>query len=195
MALTAPSVLANEYDRQRAMQRQVMTLLHRLRNPRKLVDIPIAAIFCKAMGEPDPATALEQVIRTVFAGDDESSIRLRHTILKPDFERAGTNAELARSAGVSRRHFQRLRAEAIGAVAQYARNLFEREQASRRFDRERAAFLTARDRGRTSDMYAISGNLLRLAKSDDERRVALDSRWDAAVRLGECVDIVLPAQV
>lgn len=188
MALAAPYVLANEYDRQRAMQRQVMRFLHRLRNPRKLTGMPIVGIFCKAMGERDPATALEQVIRTVFAGDDESSIRLRHTILKPDFERAGTNAELARSAGVSRRHFQRLRAEAIGAVAQYARTLLEREQPFQPFARERAAFSAARDRGRTLEMYVIAGNLMRLAKSDEQHRIALESRWDAAVRLGKRVE-------
>jgi hypothetical protein len=185
MALAAPHVLANEYDRQRAMQRQVMKLLRWVRNPRKLAGMPIMTVFCKATGEHDPAAALEEVIRRVFAGDDESSIRLRHTILKPDFERAGTNVELARSAGVSRRHFQRLRAEAIGVVAQYARNLLEREQSSQSFEHEQRAFLAARDRGWALEMYAIAGKLQRLAKSDEERRVALESRWDAAVRLGK----------
>lgn len=138
------------------MQRQVTKLLRRLRNPRKLAGLPIVAIFCKAMGEPDPAAALERVIRTVFAGDDESSIRLRHTILKPNFERAGTNAELARSAGVSRRHFQRLRAEAIGAVAQYAQNLLEREQA---FEMYTVALESATERLSTTGRYANPSGL------------------------------------
>ncbi len=205
MASAATSLpFANEYDLQRAMNRQIMILLHRARNPRALADVPIMGVLCKAMRTPDPVIALERVVLTVFAGDDESAIVLRKAILEADFERTATNAELARRLGMSRRHFQRRRAEAIGAIAQYARNILDASQRwpasdgpearsprATPFERERVAFCEARDRANALEMHAIAGNLLRLAETPCEYGVAMECRRDAGIRLGRHAESIV----
>jgi hypothetical protein len=197
MSLATLPLAGNEFGRQRAMHRQMVSALRRAKNPRALAAMPIMGVICDAMQISDPVAALERVVRTVFDDEDEGIVRLRDAILKADFARPGTNAELAGRSGVSRRQFQRRRAQAIGAIAQYARGLLERSPRATTafdssgcttreggFDRERAAFVAARDRGRALEMHAIAANLLRLAAHDDERRFAIESRRDAAVRLG-----------
>ena len=141
--------------------------LRRAKNPRALASMPIMGIICDAMQIADPVAALECVVRTVFDDEDESVVRLRDAILSADFRRTVTNAELAAGLGVSRRQFQRRRAEAIGAIAQYARGLLDRSARVTMgrdsgaghthagiFERERTAFVAARDRARTLEMHA-----------------------------------------
>jgi hypothetical protein len=193
----APLAYANEYDLQRGLRRQVSSLLRRAKNPRALAAAPLMDAICAEMGTSDPRTALERIVLTVFAGIDESATRLREAVVEADFKRLMSNAELARKSGVSRRHFQRRRAEAVAAIAAYARTILERSWAEasrmppmrestevRYFERERAAFLLARDSGNVLEMRAVAGNLLRLAENAGERIFALEARADANVRLG-----------
>jgi hypothetical protein len=198
---------ANEYALQRAMVRQVSRLLRRAKNPRSLTTAPLMAAICRQTGTSNPVAALEQMVRTVFAGGDESAQRLRSAILEVDLKPGMTNAEQARRCGLSRRHFQRRRAEAVAALAQYARLVVTqcdadgqsfsgsalpqntgpdglRRQDSWRFERERVAFRHARDRSRVLEMRSVAGNLLRLAESRTERVLAAECRADANVRLG-----------
>jgi hypothetical protein len=197
MALPYSSVTStSEYAAQRGMERQVLTLLHRARNPRALAASPLMGAVCREMRTRNPVAALERVVLTVLAGDDESAMRQRDAIFEVDFKRATTNSELARRSGVSRRHFQRRRAEAIAAIARYARTIVARPHseapsaqsataaAARRFERERSAFLLARDRGAVLEMRAIAGNLLRVAENRAARVLAMECRADANVRLG-----------
>jgi hypothetical protein len=202
----APLAYANEYDLQRGLRRQVSSLLRRAKNPRALAAAPLMDAICAEMGTSDPRAALERIVLTVFAGSDESATILREAVVEADFKRVMSNAELARKSGVSRRHFQRRRAEAVAAIAAYARTIFERSWAEasrmppmrdstevRHFERERAAFLLARDRGNAPEMRAIAGNLLRLSVSAVERSFALECRADANARLGrrdEAMDLL-----
>ncbi len=197
MALSHHSLApTNEYAVQRGMERQVLTLLHHAKNPRALAASPLMAAVCQEMRTSNPVKALKRVIFTVLAGEDERATALRDAIVEVDFKRVTSNAEMARRSGVSRRHFQRRRAEAVAAIARYARTVVTRRQsetpsigsparpAVRRFEREWAAYLRARDRDGVLEMRAIAGNLLRLAENQASHTLAFECRADANVRLG-----------
>lgn len=190
----ASTASGNEHAVQRRMERHVLALLHRARNPQALAAAPLMDAVCRAMGTKDPVDALQRIVLTVFAGDDEYAVNLKNTIIEVDFKPAATNAELARQKGLSPRHFQRRRAEAIAAIARYTRSILDRAPAEPRssetyetawrFERERAAFLDARNRGSVLEMRAIAGNLLRLAGTRAARVFSLEARADANLRLG-----------
>jgi hypothetical protein len=190
----ASTASGNEHAIQRGMERHVLALLHRARNPQALAAAPLMDAVCRAMDTKDPVDALQRIVLTVFAGDDEYAIDLKNTIVEVDFKRVATNAELARQKGLSPRHFQRRRAEAIAAIARYTRSILERApteprrsgtyDTAWRFERERAAFLDARNRGSVLEMRAIAGNLLRLAGTRAARVFSLEARADANLRLG-----------
>ena len=197
MAFSHHSLIpTNEYAVQRGMERQVLTLLHHVQNPRALAASPLMAAVCQEMRTSNPVKALKRVVLAVLAGDDERATTLRNAIVDVDFKRVTSNAEIARRSGVSRRHFQRRRAEAVAAIARYARAVVTRRQsetpsmgslerpAAWRFERERAAYLRARDRGGVLEMRAIAGNLLRLAQNQASHTLAFECRADANVRLG-----------
>jgi hypothetical protein len=197
MALSLPSQ-ADESERalQRGVERQVLTLLHRARNPRALAAAPLMDVVCKAMGTSNPVTALERVVFTVFEGDDERAVSLRSAILEADFKRIASNAELARQNGVSRRHFQRRRAKAVTAIARFARTMLTSSHPETpsvptnawRFERERDAYVRARDRGAALEMRAIAKNLFRVAENRAARAFALECLADANVRLGRAAE-------
>ena len=190
MSTSVAPLPGNEYDRQRAVQRQVIALLQRVRRRRPPAAMPLAQAICTQMGTADPATALERLVCTLFAGRDESSVRLREAIYDADLRPGRTNAELAREKGVSRRHFQRRRAEAVAALAQYARTILPaaadeaHEPPSNAFAGERAALRRAKEGGRILEMRSIAGNMLRLAESRSQRASAAEFRADACARLG-----------
>ncbi len=194
--LGAASSLAS----QREMERQILKLLHRAKRPEALGAIPIMASVCREMGTSNPIAALEQIVQTALAGDDERAATLRNVILEADFKRTASNGELARRSGVSRRHFQRWRAQAVASIARYAGGILqpctvhEEERASIRsqpkdaawrFKRETAAFFCARDRGSALEMRCIAKNMLRLAQGEGTRTVALTCLADANLRLGK----------
>ncbi len=161
--------------------------------------MPMMSALCAEMGTANPVAALERVVLAVFDGDDPATAMLRDAILMADFAADTTNSDLARRSGVSRRHFQRRRADAVAAIAHYARGIVERSArgtnarvesaapapaAHSRFERERRACLDARDRDSVLEMRSIAGNLVRLAETCEERAIAFDLRADANVRLG-----------
>ncbi|MGC9991473.1 MAG: hypothetical protein ABSD52_03610 [Candidatus Cybelea sp.] len=170
------------------MERQVLRLLHRARNPGALAAMSI------------PAGALEQIVKDALAGDDARTERLRRAILEADFKRTATNAELARQNGVSLRHFQRWRAEAVASIARHAAGPLGSIQAPRaprsgacwRFRREVAAFLAARDRGNALEMRCIATNLIRLARDTETQTLAEAYLGDANQRLGITEDRLAP---
>jgi hypothetical protein len=190
MSTSVAPLFGNEYDIQRAVQRQVIAFLQRVRRRRPPAAMPLAQAICTQMGTPDPAMALERLVCTVFAGPDEASVRLKEAIYDADLRPGRTNAQLAREKGVSRRHFQRRRAEAVAALAQYARTILPHagdavlEPSSRAFAEERAALRRAKERGRLLEMRSIAGNMLRIAGSNRERAFAAECRADANARLG-----------
>ncbi len=197
-SLALRAMQLNEYDVQRGMKRQVSALLRRARNPRALAAMPMMNALCAEMGTANPVAALERVVFAVFEGDDPATAMLRDAILLADFAADTTNSDLARRSGVSRRHFQRRRAEAVAAIAQFARGIVERSHtepharvesagpaaARAPFERERHACLDARDRDSVLEMRSIAGNLVRLSETREQRTMALDLRADANVRLG-----------
>jgi hypothetical protein len=173
------------------MERQVFTLLHRVRKPDALAAAPLMASVCRYTGMANPVYALERIVEAALAGDDERTEKLRRAIFDADFKRAATNAELARRSGVSRRHFQRRRAEAVASIARYAggvlgacRGSYSHGSASWGFKREVTAFLAARDRGNALEMRCISKNLVRLAEDAETTTLARSFLGDANLRLG-----------
>jgi hypothetical protein len=199
-SLALRAVQPSEYDLQRGMQRQILALLRRARNPRALAAMPVMNALCVEMGTANPVAALERVVLAVFDGDDPATATLRDAILMADFSTRTNNSDLARRSGVSRRHFQRRRAEAVAAIAQYTRAVVERGRrangdlatavapgrrvSASAFEGERRACLEARDRDAVLEMRSIAGNLLRLAQSCEQRSTAFDLRADANARLG-----------
>lgn len=174
------------------MERQVLTLLHRVRKPDALAAAPLMTSVCRHTGMTNPVYALERIVEAALAGDDERTEKLRRAIFDADFKRAATNAELARRSGVSRRHFQRRRAEAVTSIAQYTGGLLgscresrsPRNGASWRFRRDVGAFLAARDRGSALEMRCIANNLVRLAEGAEATTLARSFLGDANLRLG-----------
>ncbi|MGB8964524.1 MAG: hypothetical protein WCB99_02675 [Candidatus Cybelea sp.] len=195
------------------MERQVLTLLRRVRNPRALAASPLMDAVCRATGEQDAVAALQQVVGAALAGEEQSLTRLRSAIIEVDFARTASNTELARRSGVSRRHFQRWRAQAVTAIARYAREILEelqtepaepvpetfarRRGACRqaydgawRFKKEREAFFRARDRANVLEMRSIAGSLLRWAENRDARIFARQCIAEANVHLGNADEAV-----
>jgi hypothetical protein len=173
------------------MERQVLTLLHRVRKPDALAAAPLMASVCRQTGMANPVGALERIVEVALAGNDARTEKLRRAIFEVDFKRTATNAELARQSGVSLRHFQRWRAEAVASIARHAGGPLgssepgsRRNGASWRFRREVAAFLAARDRGNALEMRCISNNLVRLAEDEKSATLARSFLRDANLRLG-----------
>jgi hypothetical protein len=194
--MLATTAADREYLLQRSMERQVIGLLRAIRKPQTLAATPLMHAVCRATGQANALVALERVIAAALAGTGTNAAKLRSAILDVDFNHCATNAELARRCGVSRRHFQRWRADAVSAIARYARTIVEpsmlapRDIPSRqdapvtRFEREYQAYLRARDRGSALEMRAIAGNLLRLGPGPEAFALACTCRADANLRLG-----------
>jgi hypothetical protein len=150
------------------------------------------ASVCREAGISNPVGALERIVKTALAGGDARTEKLRRAIFEVDFKRTATNAELARRSGVSLRHFQRWRAEAVASIARHAAGPLgaireprsPRSGASWRFKREVVAFLAAHDRGNALEMRCIATNLVRLAGSGATSTLARTYLADANRRLG-----------
>jgi hypothetical protein len=195
--MLAPSATDREYLLQRSMERQVIGLLRAVRKPQTLAAAPLMHAVCRATGQANALAALEHVVGAALAHAGTNAAKLRSAILDVDFNHRATNAELARRCGVSRRHFQRWRADAVSAIARYARTIVEpsmlapRAIPSRqdapltRFEREYEAYRRARDRGYALEMRAIAGNLRRLAPGSEAFALACTCRADASLRLGK----------
>ncbi|MGB6518591.1 MAG: hypothetical protein WBE79_08840 [Candidatus Cybelea sp.] len=207
MALPLPSPFSVSEDAaQRAMERQILTLLHRATKPDALATMPLMRAICRATATPNALDALDRVVRDALDGRDPSAVMRREIIFASDFNRLVTNAQLAARNGISRRHFQRRRAQAITAIARFARNLLarnselaevsdrpvaerrdscvRRDDAAWRFKLEMAAYVRARDRGRAPEMRCIAGSLVRLATTGPARAWAQKYLADANARLG-----------
>ncbi len=181
--------------RQREMERQILHLLHRAGKPNALAALPLMETLCARAGESDPVTVLERVVHSALPGNDRKTTVLKSLILGVDFDRSETNASLARRRGVSRRHVQRLRAQAVSAIARYALGVLEdgetpapaaasRRESLWRFERECAAYDEARRCGNALRMRAVAANMLRLAENQESRMRSLARLADANLRLG-----------
>jgi hypothetical protein len=205
MALPLPSPFSVSEDAaQRAMERQILTLLHRAKKPEALATVPLMRAICRATATASALDALERVVREALDGRDGSAVMRKELIFAIDFDRLITNAQLAARDGISRRHFQRRRAQAIAAVARYVRRLLGagyseplavadnpvadrrvgRYDAPWRFKREMASYLQARNRGRVPEMRCIAGSLVRLATTGPQRALAQKYLAEANVGLG-----------
>lgn len=194
MALPLPStVLASERAVRRGMERYVLALLHRARKPEALAATPLMEAICLATGIAQPVAALEHVVRRALAGEDRTATTRRDAVVEVDFHGVLTNRELAAQKGISRRHFQRRRAKAVAAIAQYATGLLgsarlaesePHRQTQWRFDREAAAYVRARRVGIAPEMRCIAASLARLAGTRASRDFARRSMAAANVRLG-----------
>lgn len=197
VSMLAPTAADREYLLQRSMERQVLGLLRVIQKPQALAAAPLMRAVCRATGEANALAAFEHVVGAALAGESTNAAKLRSAIFDVDFNRGATNAELAQRCGISRRHFQRWRAEAISAIARYARTIVETSTPQppavpsrpcvsvTRFERERETYLQARDRGNALEMHAIAGNLLRLADGPDAFALACTWRVDASLRLSK----------
>jgi hypothetical protein len=188
---------------QRCTERQITKLLRRAGNPRLLTDSPLMGEVCAATGKPDAVAALEYVVSSALTAGEGRTAALRDAIFEADFQRSATNAELAARSGVSLRHFQRRRAEAVAAIARFACDILGTERveadvsvvardrcgrrydAGWRFNRERAAFLRARDEAKALEMRSIAANMVRLAVTGEARAIARECLVEASVHLGE----------
>jgi hypothetical protein len=199
--------LMESLARENSLERQVSALLRRAGNPQRLAASPLMDAFCHVTGTRDAVAALEHVVDAAFDGGDPHASRLRSAILDVNFRRAATNFECARQNGISRRHFQRWRAQAVAEIARYARTILElpraeilapqprpsapaaavrgpRDDAAWRFQRECEAYARARDRDNALEMRAIAANMLRVAVGSAARGRARASCVEAAVHLG-----------
>ncbi len=169
------------------MERYVFTMLHRAKDKSALAAVPLIASLCRRTGIDCSTAALARIVRRALPGSDPKTTRLRSAILDVDFARPASNAELAARKGISRRHFQRQRAAAVGAIARYALRFVESEPVSHgdsRFQRELRAFCEARERGLSLEMRSIAKNLVRLAHDRAGRLTALASLAEANVHCG-----------
>jgi len=197
MALQQALSSERECGLQRGMERQIIALLHRAHKPGALASLPIMHSLCLATGESNPVAALERIVCSTLPDDEPNGMSLRGAILDADFKRSGTNGQLAQMRGLSRRHFQRLRAEAVARIARRVRRIADAPALAKaavrqhrppegdwRFELEREAFRDAQARGNSLEMRCIAGNLLRLAPTNAARSFAWDCRADANLRLG-----------
>jgi|GEM_PF-1863118 hypothetical protein len=202
-ALPARLGYASTMALQRCTERQITKLLRRAGNPRLLTDSPLMGEVCAATGKPDAVAALEYVVSSALTAGEGRIAALRDAIFEADFQRSATNAELAARNGVSLRHFQRRRAEAVALIARFACAILGTERAEAevgavardrcgrrydagwRFNRERAAFLRARDEAKALEMRSIAANLFRLAATGEARATARECLVEANVHLGE----------
>ena len=110
---------------QRDAERDVRLLLHRVRKPDELATNPLAQALCGALGFSDPVAAVRRVVEETFAGDTPDDVALRNLVMKCDIDGSLTLSEACRQFAYSRRHFQRYRAQAIGAIAHFIRRLLD----------------------------------------------------------------------
>ncbi|HEY2475115.1 MAG TPA: hypothetical protein VGI19_09965 [Candidatus Cybelea sp.] len=169
------------------MERHVFTMLHRAKDAEALAAIPLIQSVCRRMGIAGSTAALQRMVCGALPGNDPKTIRLRNAILGVDFDRVAGNTEVAGSQGISRRHFARLRAQAVSAIARYAQSFVESEPGGApdaRFERERAAFGDAQKRGASLEMRNIAKNLTRVAKTQRARGIARAALAEANVHCG-----------
>jgi hypothetical protein len=182
--------------RQREMERQVLYLLHRAGKPGMLADLPLMQAICARTGESDAVAALEVVVRCALPGNDAKTAALRSLIFGVDFNGRETNCNVARRRGISRRHLQRLRAQAVSTIARYSLALLDdvqpatpaagsRRESQWRFQRECLAYDEARRNGTALRMRAIAANMVRLAENQESRVTSLARLADATLRLGK----------
>ena len=104
----------------------VRYLLHRVRRPHELVDVPLARAIGRALGTDNATEALLRVLEAALPGDAPSEIRLRKLVLEYDFD-SGSISQVCTTMGISRRHLLRLRSEAVTAMAYFIRKLLAAE--------------------------------------------------------------------
>jgi len=178
----------------------VRYLLHRVKKPYDLAVAPYAQAICAATGEPNPARALRRLIDEALPGASYAEARLHSLILRMDFDADLTADEAAQESNLSRRHLQRIRSEAVRAIAHRLRELVHLDAAApaqksppakrpaaldgtQRFRHEYDAFARARERGDTLEMRAIARNIRRIA-DDSALALALRLQAEAELRLG-----------
>ncbi len=193
-AVSAP----DECALQRGMERQILMLLHRATKAEALAAVPLMGDLCRELHTANPVDALARIVQTALDGEDEDAKELQRAVFDVDFNVVASNAQVAARSGVSRRHFQRRRAKAVAAIARHVRNIVEtryllgavpqprgrRPVVAWRYERERAAFSHARERGAAFEMCAVAANLGRLAETRAERAAAAECKAEAYVRLG-----------
>src|SRR5580704_8190611 len=121
-----PRLQADRSDVQRETERMVRYLLHRVRRPHELVDVPLARAIGRALGTDNAAEALLRVLEAALPGDAPCEVRLRKLVLEYDFDSASI-AQVCTTMGISRRHLLRLRSEAVSAMAYFIRKLLASE--------------------------------------------------------------------
>lgn len=102
-------------------ERTVRLLLHRARKPGELARFPLALALCEVYDCDDPAAALRRAVEDALQGHEYGT--LRALILACDIEGRESLREACERFAYSRRHFQRFRARAVGAIAQHVRTL------------------------------------------------------------------------
>ena len=186
MALPLPSPFSVSEDAaQRAMERQILTLLHRATKPDALATMPLMRAICRATATPNALDALDRVVRDALDGRDPSAVMRREIIFASDFNRLVTNAQLAARNGISRRHFQRRRAQAITAIARFARNLLARKfragRGKRQTGRRASRFLRAARRRRLA-IQTRDGGIRACSRPGSRAGDALHRRQSRAAR-------------
>ncbi len=121
-----PRAQADRSGVQRETERMVRYLLHRVRRPYELVDVPLARAIGHALGTDNAAEALLRVLEAALPGDAPSEVRLRKLVLEYDFD-SGSISQVCTTMGISRRHLLRLRSEAVTAMAYFIRKLLAAE--------------------------------------------------------------------
>ena len=102
-----PRAQADRSGVQRETERMVRYLLHRVRRPYELVDVPLARAIGHALGTDNAAEALLRVLEAALPGDAPSEVRLRKLVLEYDFD-SGSISQVCTTMGISRRHLLRL---------------------------------------------------------------------------------------
>ncbi|HTA37946.1 MAG TPA: hypothetical protein VK760_02660, partial [Candidatus Acidoferrales bacterium] len=124
--LPLPRAHADRSDVQRETERMVRYLLHRIRRPYELADIPLARSIGRALGIDNAAEAMLRVLDAALPGESPTESRLRKVVLEYDFD-GGSIAHVSEQMGISHRHLLRLRSEAVTAVSYFIRKLLAAE--------------------------------------------------------------------
>jgi hypothetical protein len=97
-------------------EQEVGSMLRYARDGQRLFRLPTMALLCRYLDSRDPASVLRRLVDESF-GTSQHERRLREIVTRCDLDGTMSQEGAAADLNVSRRHFHRLRAKAIGAIA------------------------------------------------------------------------------
>lgn len=174
---------------QKRVERLVRVMLRRARNASQLAQVPLVRELCSALDVSSSVAMLRTLVAMSFS-DAPSEQKLYRLILECDLDGTVSQEGAARELNVSRRHFYRLRSEAVAMIAtQVERTLGHpvSGEASHPFEILAQSMMTTKP-GTAGDIYSLLGD----ASAVGIRLLELRARVDAGELLTRDVAMTLP---